>query len=44
MRKFIIITALCGFVLSMVTSADAARRARGPLVIITDVGEIVSHN
>jgi DNA-binding MurR/RpiR family transcriptional regulator len=44
MKKFVIIIAFCGFTLSMISSADAARRAKGPIIIVTEVKDIISHN
>ncbi len=44
MKKLLLLSAAFGFLFSVVTSADAARRAKGPIIIITAKKEIVSHS
>ncbi len=43
--KLVVFLAIVGgTLLSMIESADAARRPRGPVVVVVDSGTVVSHN
>ena len=43
MKKLLIISVAFGFLFTVVASADAARRGRGPIIILTEKKLIVSN-